>query len=227
MLLNGLGRALEAPDPVAAPRIARIEALRRELLADPTELEVVDYGAGRAGSGPAPTIRRPVAVACRASKSPFWCRILFEMMRAMAPCRAVELGTCVGISASYQATAQELAGGGHLWTLEGAPALAALARRNLEGLGLSSVTVVEGPFADTLEGVLDVAAPVDWAFIDGHHEERATLTYFRAFLPHLAERAVLLFDDIAWRPACVGPGRPSGGTSASPCRSTSGRWVSV
>ena len=42
------------------------------------------------------------------------------------------------------------------------------------------------------------AAPVDYAFIDGHHDEQATLDYFEQLLPHLAPRALLVFDDVDW-----------------------------
>ncbi len=196
----GLERALgPETDAEAARWQTRIERLRERLLGDTTPLELTDFGAGHAGAGaPRGTVRRTVAEMCRASKSPFWCRILFELVRATGPARAVELGTCLGISCSYQAAAQQVAGGGDMWTLEGAAALAARARAHFDELGLDRVRVVEGPFSETLGTVLEEAAPVAWAFVDGHHEERATVEYFETFLPRLAETAVLVFDDIAW-----------------------------
>lgn len=108
------------------------------------------------------------------------------------------MGTCVGISAAYQATALRLNGGGRLFTLEGASPLARIATRTLSELGLDQVTVVQGRFQDTLETVLRENAPVDVVFVDGHHDEQATLRHFEQVRPHLSAGALLVFDDIRW-----------------------------
>ncbi len=139
-----------------------------------------------------------VATLSRASKPPFWALLLFKLVREFRPQSAVELGTCVGISAAYQAAAQALNGSGRLFTLEGADPLAELAAQNLRALRLDHAHVIAGPFQKTLVGVLQQCQPVDYGFIDGHHDGRATVDYFHDFLPHLAEEAVLVFDDIAW-----------------------------
>ena len=192
--------------------VERIEAKRRALAGDPTEIVKTDYGAGRRNAhrsademyqGVVSTTT--IARACRASKPCFWATLLFQLVREFEPLSAVELGTCLGISAAYQAAAQSLNGnGGTLMSLEGDPALAALATDTLGGLGLKTVEVVPGRFLDTLAQVLAEREPVDYAFIDGHHDGPATVAYFEQFLPHLKPGAVLLFDDIAWpgmRPA--------------------------
>ncbi|MFZ5757774.1 MAG: O-methyltransferase [Pseudomonadota bacterium] len=187
----------------------RIEAMRTALSASDEAITLVDYGAG----GPNDTrsaeeMRRgtpfasTVGAVCRlASKPPFWARLLFAILREYRPRRGVELGTCLAVSASYQGAAMLLNGdGGTLHTLEGADALAARSRRNLDGLALANVTVVAGRFDQTLDGVLRGSAPLDYAFIDGHHDEQATIDYFRQLLPFLAPGAVLVFDDISWSP---------------------------
>jgi predicted O-methyltransferase YrrM len=83
-------------------------------------------------------------------------------------------------------------------TLEGGGALAALAEGHHQGLGLENVRVVTGRFKDTLATVLNSQKPVDYLFIDGHHDEKATLSYFEQAIPFLADRAVIVFDDISW-----------------------------
>jgi len=45
---------------------------------------------------------------------------------------------------------------------------------------------------------LRTAAPVDFIFIDGHHDEQATKDYVTMVLPFLASQAVAIFDDINW-----------------------------
>jgi predicted O-methyltransferase YrrM len=39
---------------------------------------------------------------------------------------------------------------------------------------------------------------LDFAFIDGHHDERATVAYFQQMKPSLSPGAVVLFYDIKW-----------------------------
>lgn len=49
-----------------------------------------------------------------------------------------------------------------------------------------------------MDGVLDEHRSLDYAFIDGHHDEEATLVYFRRIIPSLSDSAVLILDDVAW-----------------------------
>lgn len=138
------------------------------------------------------------------SKRPEWTHLLFLLTRRLRPARVLELGTCVGISAGYLAAGLHLNGSGQLVTLEGATALADLARRHLDELGLSERTeVVTGLFRDTLASTLERFHPIDLAFIDGHHDEQATQEYFEELLSVAARPAVVVFDDIAWSDGMV------------------------
>lgn len=184
---------------------ADIESLRSRLLGDERELSVMDFGAGSGdvelteaemAKGRPKTLT--VAEACAVSKPRRWALLLFHLVRGLRPRVCIEMGTCVGVSAAYQAAALRLNGDGRLITLEGALPLAELAAGNLKELGLDHARVVPGRFQDTLEGVLQEHAPVDFVFVDGHHDEHATLGYFGRVVPHLAAGAVLVFDDISW-----------------------------
>jgi predicted O-methyltransferase YrrM len=73
-----------------------------------------------------------------------------------------------------------------------------LARENFQALGLENVTVVSGKFQDTLYRALNEHHPIDFAFIDGHHDEKATITYFKQIQLHLRKESVVIFDDISW-----------------------------
>lgn len=180
--------------------IDRIELFREFLLHSDEEFDSVDYGAGRR-SDPAPqsSVTRTIGTMTRSSKPAAWSFLLFRMMREVRPTAALELGTCVGISAAYQGAALELNESGRLVTLEGAPALAERSRRTLSELGLAErVDVRTGRFADSLPIVLDDIAPVSWAFIDGHHAEEPTLDYMEQVVTRAAGETVLIFDDINW-----------------------------
>lgn len=104
----------------------------------------------------------------------------------------------MGISTSFQAAALKLNGMGKIVTLEGAKSLASLAERHFQALGLDNANIVIGRFQDTLGEVLNAYKSVDYVFIDGHHDEKATLAYYEQIKPFLSERALLVFDDISW-----------------------------
>lgn len=186
------------------PQASRIEALRHDLAGSRDEVALVDYGAGDPELPLSPEamyagrqVRRTVGEISRASKPPFWARLLYNLVRTHGPRRCLELGTSLGLSAAYQAAA--LAGDGRLVTVEGAAPLADRARGHLERLGLGDrVRVVTGRFQDVLPAVLEEMGTVDYAFIDGHHDERATLDYFARLHPRLSAGALLVFDDVAW-----------------------------
>jgi predicted O-methyltransferase YrrM len=186
----------------------RIEGLRQRALRSNEVIEQLDFGAGRPdetlsaeamASGRKQT--RKVASMVQASKSPFWAGFLFRLVRNLKRQNGIELGTCLGLSAAYQAGAMKLNGKGKLHTFEGAPALADIAARHLDELGLNAhVDIVRGRFADTLPVQLERLAPLDYVFIDGHHDEHATIAYFEQMYPYLASDAIVVFDDIAWSP---------------------------
>lgn len=189
--------------------IRSIEGIRSETEASTEKVQVPDFGAGTPADTRADDAMKQgvqctevIGDACRNySKEPLWAELLFLLIRELRPKCCVEMGTCLGISAAYQAAALELNGDGHLFTMEGAPAFAAVAGSNWERLGLSKrVSVFVGPFHQTMGDVLDAAGQVDCCFIDGHHDEAATLEYFERVLPRLAPESLLIFDDIRWSP---------------------------
>jgi predicted O-methyltransferase YrrM len=186
--------------------VGRIEELRRRMAGSAEKLEVMEYGAEPGdskltedamyrGRAICRTIGQQCTLTSRASREAL---LLLRLVRQLKPRTCIELGTSVGISACYQAAALKLNGAGRLVTMEGADSVASVAIRNFTDLGLDNVEVVRGRFQDTLSKVLSANSPVDYAFIDGHHDEAATVRYFTAFVPALAGAKVVVFDDIRW-----------------------------
>ena len=93
------------------------------------------------------------------------------------------MGTCLGISTSFQAAALKLNKIGKIVTLDGAESSTKLAKKNFQTLGLDNIHVVIGRFRDTLSNVLDKYKTVNYVFIDGHHDEISTLAYFNQIKP--------------------------------------------
>jgi predicted O-methyltransferase YrrM len=181
---------------------ARIEGRRAALLADPTAIERVDYGVLPDGSSNPEygvPMKTTVAKVARASKSAPWCELLFHLIRKRRPEHVLEMGTCVGMSASYIAAALAANGRGRLVTIEGASSVAELARATFQQLGYSKqVEVIEGPFHRSLESAIRAWTPLDLVFVDGHHDGEATVRYFELIRKHAGRGALLLFDDIRW-----------------------------
>jgi predicted O-methyltransferase YrrM len=125
-------------------------------------------------------------------------RLLHYLIRTQKPAKALELGSCVGISGSYIASALAANGQGHLWTIEGSPGIAKLSKQTFEQLSLQQwATSVVGPFNQTLVRTLKNGL-FGFAFIDGHHDGDATIDYFDQIKPMLTKDAVVIFDDIDW-----------------------------
>lgn len=166
----------------------RIERLRAELL---SSTETVWFKTRES--------EVPVGNICRdASVSSDWGRFLFRLVRERRPSTCLELGTSLGLSASYQAAALDLNGKGRLLTVEVSEPLSRLASANLQRLGASRAEVRLGGFQDVLGALLSEIAPVDFAFIDGNHLEDRTIEYFEQIAPCASAGAILIFDDISW-----------------------------
>jgi predicted O-methyltransferase YrrM len=82
--------------------------------------------------------------------------------------------------------------------MEGAAAVAAVAKRNFKALGINNIQIVEGNFDNTLPKVLQTAPQVDLAFVDGNHRKQPTIDYFNLLLQKCNEGSILIFDDIHW-----------------------------
>ncbi|HVU93917.1 MAG TPA: class I SAM-dependent methyltransferase [Puia sp.] len=201
---NGRGHGTHSPfvfefitkvlnDRQPCPAYDTVEQLRRQLLADSTLLEIKDMGAGSAYT--TDTHTRTIAdIAKKAAKPPRLGKLLHRFARHYQPSTILELGTSMGLSTAYLATGAPNAA---VYTIEGAPQVAAAAEHNLRSLHLTP-TVLTGSFDEQLPALLPRIPPVDLAFIDGNHRLEPTLRYFNRLLPHLSPTSALIFDDIHW-----------------------------
>ena len=201
---NGKGHGIHSPfvfdlvtrvlrDKTPYQTYVPIEDLRRRLLEDSTVVPTDDLGAG-SGKDAAPK-RTLSSIARTALKPPKFGQFFFRMARHYKPEHILELGTSLGITTAYLASGNPSAS---VTTCEGAPLIAAAARRNLSILGLERIRIVEGNFDETLDGVLAGLPTLDLAYIDGNHRLEPTLRYYRQMQPKLHADSILVFDDIHW-----------------------------
>lgn len=110
----------------------------------------------------------------------------------------LELGTNIGISAAYLASSPACT---RLLTIEGSSAIARVANETLSAVGVSDrATVIEGVFDDALPRIFERLAverrPIDFAYVDGHHDYAATRHYVALIAPHLSRGGCMVLDDI-------------------------------
>ncbi len=116
----------------------------------------------------------------------------------------IELGTSLGITASYIASAikenypfNET----NFTTIEGIHDVRNVALKQFEELELSKyVNAVEGDFNEKLDEVLSNYKNLDVFFVDGNHTYEATMEYFNKALPKAHNDSIFIFDDIYWSP---------------------------
>lgn len=172
---------------------AAIEALRRQLLQSSEVLEVTDLGAGSlTGAG---TLRKVSDIARHAAKPPRFGQLFYRLVQYFKPQYLLELGTSLGLSASYMAMARPEA---QVITVEGCPNIAGYARRNFERLQIRNIVQQTGNFDNVLPEVLEKLPRLDWVYIDGNHRKDPTLAYFEQCLTRSHEHSLFIFDDIHW-----------------------------
>jgi predicted O-methyltransferase YrrM len=179
---------------------SRVEALRRHL-ADRGSMTVEEYAHGQhpeAERSPWGVERHTFQeIATRVSVPMSFGLFLYLCAAGFEARRILELGSCAGISGCYLASAPSCT---EFVTLEVSPAMAELARDNLNSV-TRNATVINADFEKGLPAVIGPeTAPFDLVWIDGHHEKDATLRYFAQLRGHVSRGGLMLFDDINWTP---------------------------
>lgn len=171
-----------------------VEILRQRMLASEVALEVQDYGAGASGKPQRRTLRH---ITRRAGSSARQGRMLFRLAQYLSPETILELGSSVGISTMYLASAKRNT---PFLSLEGCPQTAQVARQNLSVMNLRKVEILTGEFEQTLLPALQRLGNVDLAYLDGNHRLEPTLHYFETCLSFARDQTVFILDDIHWSP---------------------------
>lgn len=201
---NGKGHAIHSPfvyefiiqvlnDKREFDCFRYIESLREELKNNQIEITVPDFGAGSRMQ--LNTKRKVSAIAKSSLKPKKYSQLLFRIVHYYKPCNILELGTSLGITTSYLSFANPSA---QIVTMEGAPAIASIAKNNFKQLQLSNIKIIEGNFDDTFSSVIRQLPAINFAFIDGNHRKQPTLYYFNKLISLISPSTIFIFDDIHW-----------------------------
>lgn len=205
---NGKGHGTHSPfvydfirnvlmDKSEKPDFAKIESLRKQLRKDRTLLEIKDFGAGSRVDGH--KTRAVSSIAKAALKPAKYAQLFYKIIQHYPYQNRLELGTSLGITTSYLSSANKA---GKVFTFEGAPSVASVARTNFGTIGLDNITLTEGNFDETLPAFLQQlkskGEKLDFSFIDGNHREKPTIDYYEQLLPFTHNDSVIILDDIHW-----------------------------
>ncbi len=171
----------------------KIEAIRAKLLLTDKDIEILDLGAG--SNKKAGQTRSIKSITSSAVKPAHLAQILHRLANKNKANTILELGTSVGLTTAYLATANPSS---EVLSFEGSPKLVELANINLKKLEINNVKVIEGHFDNTLPFHLREIDQIDFAFIDGNHQKEATINYFEWISAAVHENSILVFDDIHW-----------------------------
>lgn len=171
----------------------KIEGRRRLLLANNQFIDLQDPGAGSLVSRSAQ--RSISSIARHSLSSPVFCSLLFRLAKFQQPETILEIGTSLGISASYIAAGAPKSS---FATIEGSPAIAAFAKETFQYLQLPNIRLLEGKAQDLLPAYLRSIPGLDFIFIDAHHSEEATLSFFHLLQKSLHTQSILVVGDIHW-----------------------------
>lgn len=170
-----------------------IEQVRQDVLKNDKVLTITDYGAG---STVTKSNQRKVRDIARSALKPKkFAQLMFRIVDFYGANTIVELGTSLGITASYLASGNLQA---TVYTFEGATEVAAIAKENFNALSLNNIYVIEGNFDHTLQPALNKINVIDFAFVDGNHRKEPTIRYFEQLLEKSTEYSIFIFDDIHW-----------------------------
>ncbi len=175
----------------------RIERLRDELKDNHTEIEVVDLGAGSKSFRKTKKIHKSKIskIVRKSVKKEKYGHLLFMMIRHFKANSILELGTSLGITTAYLASAHANT---KVITVEGSESIAKVAQENFDKLQLKNIQLIVGNFDDELKKICENCKGFDLIFIDGNHRELPTIDYFNTVLPYCHNETILLFDDIHW-----------------------------
>jgi predicted O-methyltransferase YrrM len=170
-----------------------IENIRNKWLGDNTTISVNDFGAGskifKEGD-------RKIRDICRYSVKPKkYGQLLFRLINFFQPKHILELGTSLGLTTIYMASAVR---NSNVISIEGDHNTYLLAKQTVKLAKVRNVELVNAKFQDALPELLDGCKQLDFVFIDGHHNKDATLAYFKLCLKKSHSETIFVFDDINW-----------------------------
>lgn len=169
--------------------------MRSSIQSDTSSLSLIDLGAGSFNKLQPQRQVKVTQIYKRSCHSAKDTELLFRLVDYFKPHTILELGTCLGVSTLYLASANK---NSKVYTFEGNPDYASFARRKFQQFGCNSITLIEGNIHHTLSSTLEQIPSLDFAFLDAHHAYEPTIKFFKSCLSKVHSDSVIILDDIYW-----------------------------
>ena len=165
-----------------------IKTYKKTLTKNKTIINITDFGAG---SHVFKTNQRQVkALAKHVGISKKRGELLYRLCKHYNVKKALEFGTSLGLG-----TCSLALGSQHVTTVEGCPETAKIAQQYFKKFKLNNIQLIQ----DNFEKVINqLKTKFDLIYIDGNHQELATLHYFEQLIPLSHNDTLFIFDDIHW-----------------------------
>ncbi len=173
----------------------RIRHLRNTLLNKTQQIEITDFGSGAMEKKYVFRFESVAKIVKKGSVSEKYGKVLFHLVQHFKPQTIIELGSSVGISTLYMALAKPDA---KVYTIEGCTTKSEQASSNFRKLAANNIVQHIGRFDVVLPDLLPQVEKLDFAFVDGNHIYKATVSYFETLLKIAHNDTVFVFDDIHW-----------------------------
>lgn len=172
---------------------APLNYLRKQLLKDYSVVKSSRFGAGSKVSDG--DTRRVCDLVRWSSASSSKGELLSYLANWVKAETILELGTCMGLSTIYLALADRRA---KVYTIEASSDYLTKAKLHLNWMKVNNVEAICGSFEDVLPNLMATVERFDLVYIDGNHQEEATVAYFKQVLSSCHDTSVIIFDDIYW-----------------------------
>lgn len=138
---------------------------------------------------------QPATIVSQLAKSteltPFYGQILFKAAHKYKPNAILNIGTSLGISSLYQATANPNI---PVLTLESSNTISEKTTAYFKNLGTRNIEIIAGDFSTTLFPTLQKLKTVDHVFFNSFWGTTSTLSYFEECLKFSSQKSIFIFN---------------------------------
>lgn len=166
-----------------------IERFRKVLLEDSRSVNITDWGTG---NNRQTTI---ASIASTALKPTRQGQLLFRICEHYSYKKVLELGTSLGITTLYLASADKTIS---CVSVEGCPVLASEAKELHQLAGALNIRIKTLNLDTHLTGVIEEAGMQDLIFIDANHTYEALTKYFSQCVNFIHTNSIIVVDDPYW-----------------------------
>ena len=168
-----------------------IKRYRNQLTHNKESVTIEDFGSGSKKFKN--EFRKVSAIAQTSGSTLKKAYFLYRLCSYFKPKTILELGTSLGIGTTALAIGNKTA---KVTTIEGSKELAILSEKYLKDFNINNVEVINKTFTEAIPDLKQQSW--DFIFIDGHHDQTATINYFEILLASTHNDTVIIFDDIYW-----------------------------